>query len=236
MRNLSTPGRACVNVGAGTRPSRSGGPSEAFVELASVDVLREGVVVGGTGAAGYVGRGAVRCRFHSADRPDRVSRGLRRTLWFLTAATVTAALVTGAASSRTAGPGSPGGGGAGEVAIFYYPWYGTVAVDGSWQHWQQNGNDPPASIASNWFPRAWGLLLVRRGRRARADARDRVDRRADRDRLVVGAGVDGGRSASPRRAGCPRRRAAGRATRRAVRRTNARERSSRSCAPLRQRA
>ncbi len=38
------------------------------------------------------------------------------------------------------------------MAIFYYPWYGTVAVDGSWQLWQQNGNDPPASIASNWFP------------------------------------------------------------------------------------
>jgi glycoprotein endo-alpha-1,2-mannosidase len=73
-------------------------------------------------------------------------------VWFLTAATVTAALMTGAAGSRTASPGSPGGGGAGEVAIFYYPWYGTAAVDGSWEHWQQNGNDPPASIASNWFP------------------------------------------------------------------------------------
>ena len=77
---------------------------------------------------------------------------MRRTLWFLTAATVTAALMTGAASSRTASPGSPGGGGAGEVAIFYYPWYGTASVDGAWQHWQQNGNDPPVSIASNWFP------------------------------------------------------------------------------------
>ena len=94
----------------------------------------------------------VRCRFHSDARPDRVSRGLRRTLWFLTAATVTSALITGAAASRTASPGSPGGGGAGEVAIFYYPWYGTVAVDGNWAHWQQNGNDPPVSIASNWFP------------------------------------------------------------------------------------
>ena len=97
-------------------------------------------------------RDAARCHFHSADHPVRVSRGLRRTLWFLTAATVTAALVAGAASSRTASPGSPGGGGAGEVAIFYYPWYGTAAVDGGWQHWQQNGNAPPAQIASSWFP------------------------------------------------------------------------------------
>ena len=38
------------------------------------------------------------------------------------------------------------------MAIFYYPWYGTTLVDGAWQHWQQNGSDPPASIASNWFP------------------------------------------------------------------------------------
>jgi hypothetical protein len=42
--------------------------------------------------------------------------------------------------------------GVGEVAIFYYPWYGSEAVDGAWQHWEQNGNTPPAQIASNWFP------------------------------------------------------------------------------------
>jgi hypothetical protein len=38
------------------------------------------------------------------------------------------------------------------VAIFYYPWYGTPARDGAWQHWQQNGNAPPFQIASGWFP------------------------------------------------------------------------------------
>jgi glycoprotein endo-alpha-1,2-mannosidase len=25
-------------------------------------------------------------------------------------------------------------------------------MDGAWQHWQQHGNTPPASIASGWFP------------------------------------------------------------------------------------
>jgi hypothetical protein len=40
----------------------------------------------------------------------------------------------------------------GEVAIFYYPWYGTERRDGQWQHWQQNGNRPPAQVASGWFP------------------------------------------------------------------------------------
>jgi hypothetical protein len=40
----------------------------------------------------------------------------------------------------------------GDVAIFYYPWYGTPARDGAWQHWQQNGNAPPGGIASGWYP------------------------------------------------------------------------------------
>ena len=38
------------------------------------------------------------------------------------------------------------------TAIFYYPWYGTPARDGSWQHWQQNGSRPPGHIASAFFP------------------------------------------------------------------------------------
>jgi glycoprotein endo-alpha-1,2-mannosidase len=49
-------------------------------------------------------------------------------------------------------PGSPPGGGSGEVAIFYYPWYGTEARDGRWEHWSQNDNTPPLEIASDWFP------------------------------------------------------------------------------------
>lgn len=40
----------------------------------------------------------------------------------------------------------------GDVAIFYYPWYGTEARDGAWQHWQQHGNTPPSQLASGWFP------------------------------------------------------------------------------------
>jgi len=38
------------------------------------------------------------------------------------------------------------------VAIFYYPWYGTPAQDGAYQHWQQNGHDPPDDIASAFYP------------------------------------------------------------------------------------
>jgi glycoprotein endo-alpha-1,2-mannosidase len=45
----------------------------------------------------------------------------------------------------------PAGAGA-SVSIFYYPWYGTPTVDGSYRHWQQNGQAPPARIAANYYP------------------------------------------------------------------------------------
>jgi glycoprotein endo-alpha-1,2-mannosidase len=41
---------------------------------------------------------------------------------------------------------------AGTVAIFYYPWYGTPAADGDWQHWNQNNHQPPADIYSRFYP------------------------------------------------------------------------------------
>lgn len=41
---------------------------------------------------------------------------------------------------------------AGTVAIFYYPWYGTAAHDGTWEHWSQNGHHPPGSIYSRFYP------------------------------------------------------------------------------------
>ena len=41
---------------------------------------------------------------------------------------------------------------AGTVAIFYYPWYGTPALNGSWLHWSQNGHTPPGSIYSAFYP------------------------------------------------------------------------------------
>jgi hypothetical protein len=38
------------------------------------------------------------------------------------------------------------------VAIFYYPWCSTPAVDGAWQHWNQNGHAPPADVYSRYYP------------------------------------------------------------------------------------
>src|SRR5579884_3735429 len=38
------------------------------------------------------------------------------------------------------------------VTAFYYPWYGTSARDGSYQHWSQDGHAPPNDIASSYYP------------------------------------------------------------------------------------
>ncbi len=37
------------------------------------------------------------------------------------------------------------------VSIFYYPWYGTPAVDGGWTHWYVPGT-ATLDLASNYFP------------------------------------------------------------------------------------
>ena len=38
-----------------------------------------------------------------------------------------------------------------DISIFYYPWYGTPAKDGSWEHWVVPGGST-LDIASNYFP------------------------------------------------------------------------------------
>jgi glycoprotein endo-alpha-1,2-mannosidase len=42
--------------------------------------------------------------------------------------------------------------GVGQTSIFYYPWYGTPAHDGAYQHWAQDGHLPPADVASGYYP------------------------------------------------------------------------------------
>ena len=63
-----------------------------------------------------------------------------------------AALTSSVADLGIAGPPVAAAPSAGDAAIFYYPWYGTPARDGVWQHWQQDGNTPPTRIASGWYP------------------------------------------------------------------------------------
>ncbi len=66
-------------------------------------------------------------------------------------AIVTAAALVPAAASHLPAHAVPRGA-PNNVAIFYYPWWGTPSSDGAWRHWQQNGSTPPLEIASNWYP------------------------------------------------------------------------------------
>ncbi len=38
------------------------------------------------------------------------------------------------------------------VHIFYYPWYGSPSVAGSYRHWPQGGHTPPLDIGANYYP------------------------------------------------------------------------------------
>jgi glycosyl hydrolase family 99 len=68
----------------------------------------------------------------------------------LTAATLAAVSL---AASGSAGPIEADGTAlAGEVAIFFYAWYGTPARDGAYAHWAQGGYRPPSEIASDFYP------------------------------------------------------------------------------------
>jgi len=49
-------------------------------------------------------------------------------------------------------PASGGTATSATVSIFYYPWYGTVATDGSYLHWSQHGHVPPDDIAAAYYP------------------------------------------------------------------------------------
>ncbi|WP_260478907.1 glycoside hydrolase family 99 protein [Kibdelosporangium aridum] len=41
---------------------------------------------------------------------------------------------------------------AADVHLFYYPWYGSPSVNGSYRHWQQGGRTPPNDIGANFYP------------------------------------------------------------------------------------
>ena len=59
-------------------------------------------------------------------------------------------VLLGAEGGLGARPEPPGP--AAQVAIFYYAWYGTPSVDGSWLHWGQGEHAPPVGIGSSYYP------------------------------------------------------------------------------------
>jgi glycoprotein endo-alpha-1,2-mannosidase len=48
--------------------------------------------------------------------------------------------------------GVPAAARAATVSVFYYPWYGTPAHDGGWEHWDQNSHQPPGDLYSRFYP------------------------------------------------------------------------------------
>jgi glycoprotein endo-alpha-1,2-mannosidase len=61
-------------------------------------------------------------------------------------------LVVGLATACFCMPAAARAGTGVTVAIFYYPWYATPAVDGTWEHWNQNGHVPPRDVYSRFYP------------------------------------------------------------------------------------
>jgi hypothetical protein len=66
--------------------------------------------------------------------------------------TVAAACAVSLLAILLTAPGAPGAPPGPRVGIFYYAWWGTEAVDGSWLHWGQNRQQPPAEVASAYYP------------------------------------------------------------------------------------
>lgn len=69
-----------------------------------------------------------------------------------------------------------------DVAIFYYPWWGTPERDGSWLHWSQNARVPPNDLPSAFYP-ARGAYSSADPEVVRAQMREIA--RADVDTVIV---------------------------------------------------
>src|SRR5688500_18960946 len=68
------------------------------------------------------------------------------------AALVAVLLATGLGAATGTAPAVAAPGLASDVHIFYYSWYGSPAVNGSYRHWQQGGFTPPQSVGANFYP------------------------------------------------------------------------------------
>ncbi|WP_078900329.1 glycoside hydrolase family 99 protein [Streptomyces sp. SBT349] len=78
--------------------------------------------------------------------------GRRRLLALGAAATATAGIGWSALqSARPASAAQPPPAST-DVHFFYYPWYGSPSVNGSWRHWQQGGFEPPLAVGANFYP------------------------------------------------------------------------------------
>ena len=56
------------------------------------------------------------------------------------------------AASSAAGPSASAPSTSDRVTAFFYIWYGSLAHDRAWRHWNQNAHQPPDDIASQFYP------------------------------------------------------------------------------------
>jgi glycoprotein endo-alpha-1,2-mannosidase len=70
-------------------------------------------------------------------------------VWALVAAVAAALLVVPAAALERDDVHATG---AGEVAIFYYPWFSNVKVDGYWAHWFREEPGSAPRLAARYYP------------------------------------------------------------------------------------
>jgi glycoprotein endo-alpha-1,2-mannosidase len=75
---------------------------------------------------------------------------------FLTGTLATGAALALGGTARAAAPAAAraaaGAALSTNVHIFYYPWYGSPQVNGSYRHWPQGGQVPPDGISSDFYP------------------------------------------------------------------------------------
>ncbi len=58
-----------------------------------------------------------------------------------------------------------------QVGVFFYPWYGTLAHEGYWNHWHANGHTPPLDIGASFYP-ARGVYSSHDAETLRSQARE----------------------------------------------------------------
>ncbi|MEU3183756.1 glycoside hydrolase family 99 protein [Streptomyces sp. NPDC006923] len=83
--------------------------------------------------------------------PHRATGTTRRAFLAGTAAAAGAAAL-GASPARASEPVRAAAALSTDVHIFYYPWYGSPKINGSYRHWPQGNLTPPNGISSNFYP------------------------------------------------------------------------------------
>src|SRR5690242_19553059 len=84
--------------------------------------------------------------------PLKTVRVIATAAAFAVAPALLLALLPGAVGATADAAATRAADAAPTASIFYYPWYGTPALDGDYEHWQTAAQTAPEEIASNYYP------------------------------------------------------------------------------------